>query len=93
MVRRTKQQKQKAQEHRSQITYSFESTSKVAEKKGAVPPQNARPAEKLKSNPKEFKVQDMFSYDIRLIYRDLGKTTLISTFILILLGVIAWNLK
>lgn len=83
MIRRTKQQKMKAQERRTQqLQYSFQAPETLG----------AATQDQIFSPPIPTKKEDLFGYDIRLIFRDLRKTLVVTVVILVcLIGIFIYT--
>lgn len=87
MVRRTKQQKIRAQERRQQLTYSLPST------KHKVSDSAISQVQSVASSTPRFKAEDLFGYDTKYIYQDLRKTLIVTVLILVCLAGIFFYLR
>ena len=87
--RRTRAEKERAQLHRQEtLSYTFQAgqvqTAGQLVTKTTPATAAAGPVRSLKGAPasKNVSLADLFAYDVRLIYRDLGKTVMITALIL-----------
>jgi len=83
--RRTRAEKSRTQLHRQdQLTYSFHSDRGVEINTEFVQQDLSRKAaQKEQSKKPKLAITDLFSYDVHLIYRDLIKTAVITSLIML----------